>query len=242
MASNLAGKISANTLVYENLGRLFFSAGIVLICFLGIRIARESVDSQVRQHSNYLLIASTPVFELPPATPLPTLTPTPTPTATPPPLPAIRIAIPAIKVNSSIKEITPTEKTLASGEKMLVWEPLAFSVAHYNTSSNPGGGGNIVLSGHNNTQGEIFRNLNQLAPGDEIILYTEMDEFHYQVQSKALIPYLGAEAEANATLQTYSAPQPNEVVTIISCWPYATNASRIIIVAVPLFNGTTNGQ
>jgi sortase A len=226
--------------------------GVGLACFLGIRITRQEVDKQIADQPNYLIMASTPIFRLPPATPLPTLTqtplPTPTPTLTPTPTPtplpspAIRLSIPAINLNSSIKEVSPTEKTLANGEFRFVWEPVDFAVGHYDTSGNPGGGGNIVLTGHNNMAGEVFRYLNNLNPGDEVILFNEVSEFHYQVQQKSIIPYLGAEMEGDVQLQSLAGPKPTELVTLISCWPYATNANRIVVIAVPMFGGDQIGQ
>ncbi len=227
-------QVLTRSLIYESLGRLLISGGIALGCFLGLRLARKAVDSQIADRPSYLFIASTPVFELPPATPLPTLTPTPIPTATPPPLPAIRLSIPAINLNTGIKEMSPTEKILSSGESMFVWEPLAFAVGHYDSSGNPRGGNNIVLAGHNNTLGDIFRDLDQLNQGDEVILFTEDGEYHYQVWEKIIVPYLGAETEGDAKLQSLSAPQSSEMVTLLSCWPYFTNANRIAIIAVPL--------
>lgn len=225
--------------VFEVLGRLFFSTGVLIGGFLGLRLTREAVDGRIDQSSSTLLMASTPVFSLPAATPLPTLTSTPlptstpTPTPTPVPLPAIRISIPAIGLNSSIREIAPTVKTAADGSEIYVWEAVAYAVAHYDSSANPGQGGNIVFSGHNNYLGEVFRYLHDLVPGDEVILYTETGEFHYQVQSSQVIPYLGVEAEGDALLQSFAGPQPTEQVTLISCWPYATNANRIVVIAVP---------
>lgn len=228
------------SLTYKALGKLFVSAGIILGCSLGIRLIREAIDSQIARQPNYLIIASTPVFELPPATPIPTLTPTPVPTATPLPLPAIRLSIPAINLNTSVIEISPTEKISSNGEMRLVWETVTNAVAHYDTSGNPGGRENIVLAGHNNMQGEVFRYLNQLNPGDEVILFTESNELHYQVTQKFIIPYLGVEAEGDAKLQSFAAPQSTEMVTLISCWPYLTNANRIVIIAMPLFDGDKN--
>jgi len=211
--------------------------GLILGCFVGLRLARESMDEKIVRESPYLIIASTPIFDLPPATPLPTFTPTPIPTATPLPLPAIRLSIPAIRLNSNILEVTPAEKNSFGNLSNFVWEPVAYAVGHYDSSGNPGEGGNIVLAGHNNTLGEVFRNLDNLKPGDEIILFTDNEEFHYQVEGKYLIPYLGAEEEGNAQLRSYAAPQPTEMITLISCWPYATNSQRIVIRAVPIAGG-----
>jgi sortase A len=240
------------SVIYQILGRFLLSLGVGLACFLGIRITRQEVDKQIADQPNYLIMASTPVFKLPPATPLPTFTqtpvPTPTPTLTPTPTPtplpspAIRISIPAIKLNSSIKEVSPTEKILSNGEPRFIWDPVDFAVGHLDTSENPGGRGNIVLTGHNNMAGEVFRNLNDLNPGDEVILFNAVGEFHYQVQQKSIIPYLGSEMAGDAQLQSYASPQPSERVTLISCWPYATNANRIVVIAVPLLNGAALGN
>lgn len=221
-------------------GRLLFSVGAILASFMCIRLARTAVDGWVEQNTSYALIVTTPEFGLPPATPLPTVTPSPTSTAPPPALPAIRISIPAIDLNSSIREIEPTEKTLSDGAVQLSWEPLAYVVAHYNTSGNPGDGRNIVLTGHNNTTGSVFRRLDQLKLGDAVTLHTEAQTFEYEVQKKFIIPYLGAENDGDALLQAYAAPQTSEMVTLISCWPYATNAHRIVIIAVPPGDGESH--
>jgi LPXTG-site transpeptidase (sortase) family protein len=224
---------------YRTLGTSLLSAGIVLVCLLSSRFVREEVDAKVAQRTGYLCIASMPTFALPPATPIPTFTPTPTPlptpvpTATPVPSPAIRLLIPAIDLNISIQETSPIRRTSWTGAHRLIWAPVSFAVGHYNTSGYPGEGQNIVLAGHNNTQGAVFRRLDELMTGDEVILFTEDESFYYRVQEKTIIPYLWNEAEADERLQFYAAPKPTEMVTLISCWPYATNANRIVVIAVP---------
>lgn len=229
------------------MGRLLISTGAVLGCLLGLRFARESLDSQIADQSHYLRIDSTPAFQLPAATvlptqtltPMPTATPTstPSPTATPLPSPATRLSIPAIDLNTSVVESHPKRQ----GDGSFIWDAPNDAAGHYDSSGNPGGGRNIVFSGHNNTAGEVFRDLNELVPGDEIILLTDAGEFHYQVQQKLIIPYVGHEAEANIQIGALSAPQSSEVVTLISCWPYSSFNSRIVVVAVPLFGGGVNG-
>jgi LPXTG-site transpeptidase (sortase) family protein len=226
------------------------STGVVLSCLLSLRLARESLDAQIAQQPHYLRIDSTLTFPLPAATalptftstPLPTSTPTPTPTATPTPLPmpATRLSIPAIKLNTSVKESSPKLVKTSLGT-IYQWDPPASAAGHYETSGYPGGGRNIVFEGHNNTLGEVFRDLNKLSAGDEVILLTDSGEFHYQVQDKMIIPYVGHEAEADAQLQALTAPQNTEMVTLVSCWPYATYTSRIVVIAVPLPYGGTGG-
>lgn len=227
-------QVLTRPLVYRALGTCLLSAGIVLACALSSHIARESMEGQLAREPSYLLIASTPVFALPPATPLPTLTPTPVPTATPVPLPAIRVSIPTISLNQPIVEISPVAQRSWSGEDLWVWDVPAFAVGRHRTSGVPTQGTNIVLTGHNNMQGAVFRRLSELNVGDDILLFTADETFRYQVQEKSIVPYRGSEATAEAALQAYIAPSDTEQLTLISCWPYATNAHRIVVVAVPV--------
>lgn len=230
-------QVKSKSILFNFLGRFLLAIGIILGCLLSMRLTRQWIDAKIEQNNEYLVSASTPAFELPPATPLPTFTPTPTPTALPPPLPAIRISIPAINLNTSIEDVSPIETVSYGGEVSSSWASVAYAVGHFDTSGNPGGGRNIVLAGHNNTLGEVFRNLDQLELGDEVILFTEEKTFSYTIQKKYIIPFMTNEEEGNLQLQAYSAPQNSEMVTLISCWPYATNANRIILVAVPSHGG-----
>jgi sortase A len=229
--------------IYDFMGRLLISTGAVLGCLLGLRFARESLDSKIGDQLHYLRIDSTPAFGLPAATALSTQTLTPMPTATPTstptplPLPATRLSIPAIGLNTSVVESYPKQQADGS----FIWDPPNYAAGHYNSSGNPGDGRNIVFNGHNNMAGQVFRDLNKLAPGDEIILLTDAGEFHYQVQQKVIIPYVGHEADANLQIGAMSAPQSSEMVTLISCWPYYTFTSRIVVVAVPLLGGGVHG-
>ena len=233
--------------IYDFAGRLLISTGVVLGSLLGLRFARESLDSQIAEQPHYLRIDSTPAFQLPPATalptqtltPMPTATPTstPSPTATPLPLPTTRLSIPAIGLNTSVVESYPKQQRGGT----YIWDPPNYAAGHYNSSGNPGGGRNIVFQGHNNMAGEVFRDLNKLSPGDEIILLTDAGEFHYQVQQKVIIPYVGHEVEADLQIGALSAPQSSEVVTLISCWPYSTFTNRIVVVAVPASGGGAHG-
>lgn len=231
---DMARRLLSRPIAYGVVGSLLLSTGIILGSIIIIRLARASIDAQIEMHTSYLIIAVTPDLQMPPATPLPTFTPSPMPTLPPPALPAIRLMIPKIGLNVGIEEISPVEHISFNGEKYLSWDPVPYVASHYSTSGAPGEGRNIVFTGHNNMDGEVFRYLDQLTPGEEVILSTLQSQFHYQVEKKFIIPYLGAEEEGNAMLQVYSEPQTSEMVTLISCWPYATNAHRIVIIAVPI--------
>lgn len=233
---DLDRKITSRSLIYGILGRLLLSVGFILGCLVSLRLLRGEIDHRIENRFNFLLIGSTPVVTFPPATPPPTLTPAPSPTATPLPLPVIRLSIPSIGLNSVVEEVFPIETYSSNGEIVSVWDAETVAVGHYDTSGNPGEGRNIVLSGHNNMLGEVFRDLNYVSLGDEIILFTEDRAFYYHVQKKYIIPFLGEEEEGSEQLRSFAAPQSTEMVTLISCWPYATNANRIIIIAVPFIS------
>jgi sortase A len=250
-------QVMTQMLAVQWVGRFLYSTGVVLVLLLGLRLVREEMDRRVLMNSTYLLVPQTPVFHLPATTPLPSATPTPPPSSTPPPtatststplptltplpFPAIRISIPAIRLNSSITEVSPTRKVVLEPENY-VWEVPSNVAGHLDTSGRPGEGTNIVLIGHNNMSGKVFRYLDKLKLGDEIILVTEAAEFHYEVQKELYIPYLGMETEGEAALRAYTVPSSSETLTLISCWPYATNANRIVIIAVPLAEGSANGE
>jgi sortase A len=87
---------------------------------------------------------------------------------------------------------------------------------------NPGQKGNLVLSAHNDIYGEIFRDLDQLKAGDEIIIYTNQRSYVYTVRETQIVKPDQVEVMA----QTRDA-----VVTLISCYPYMVDKQRIVVIA-----------
>jgi len=129
------------------------------------------------------------------------------PIPTPAPQHGTRIQIPAIGVDAPI----------VHGDD---WEQLKKGVAHRADTANPGQIGNIVLSGHNDVFGEIFRYLEELKPGDKIILYTSKRSFTYIVSGWELV---------EPTQVEVMDPTINATITLISCHPYLVDNHRIIV-------------
>jgi sortase A len=147
-------------------------------------------------------------------------------------MPAVRIIIPKIGVNEKIVEIGL--KKVGSGEDTrYVWDTAKYAVGHRVNSAHLGQPGNIVLSGHNNAYGEVFRLLDRLESGDVIYLYTLDEEFAYTVEKTDLVLALGATTKDKAKHARYTARTPDETLTLTSCWPYATYTHRIYVVAKP---------
>lgn len=138
---------------------------------------------------------------------------------TPSPEGPIRIRIPAIKVDSVV----------VAGDDP---EALKQGVGQLIGSANPGQPGNMVLSGHNDVYGEVFRYLDQLKPGDPIIVQTRTREYTYIVQPQ------NSDGQVKGHIIVY----PSDVwvlegrpelrqLTLISCWPYRVDDRRVIIFA-----------
>jgi len=131
------------------------------------------------------------------------------PIPTPGPETAHRIQIPAIGVDASIVQ----------GDG---WEQLKKGVGQHIGTANPGETGNIVLSAHNDIFGEIFRYLENLQPGDEIILHTQQRVYTYVIFNTEVV-----EPTAVEFLNTTAKP----TTTLISCYPYLVDDQRIVVQA-----------
>ena len=131
----------------------------------------------------------------------------------PPPPPsadqAIRIEIPALNVDAPVVQ----------GDG---WDQLKKGVAQHIGSANPGEDGNVVLSAHNDVYGELFRYLDRLQPGDQVILYTQQRQFTYAVDRTAIV---------KPTQVEVMAPTSDPTVSLISCYPYLVDSERIVVFA-----------
>ncbi len=131
------------------------------------------------------------------------------PIPTPAPDQAIRLQIPSIEIDAPIVQ----------GDG---WEQLKKGVGQNVGSANPGQSGNVILSAHNDVYGEIFRYLDKLAPGDQIVLYTQQRQYVYVVDRTALVEPTAVEVMASTGSPT---------VTLISCYPYLVDKQRIVVFA-----------
>ena len=129
----------------------------------------------------------------------------PVPTAAPDQ--AIRIQIPSIEIDAPVVQ----------GDG---WEQLKKGVGQNIGSANPGQNGNVVLSAHNDVYGELFRYLDKLQPGDQVVIYTQQRQYTYVVDRTALVEPTAVEVMASTGSPT---------VTLISCFPYLVNDQRIVV-------------
>lgn len=131
----------------------------------------------------------------------------PVPTSSP--QQAIRIQIPSINVDAPVVQ----------GDG---WEQLKKGVGQHIGTADPGQIGNLVLTAHDDVFGEIFRYLDQLKKGDQIVVYTTIRAYTYVVTGSQVV---------EPTRVDIMNPTDTPTLTLISCYPYRVDNKRIIVTA-----------
>ena len=132
---------------------------------------------------------------------------TPVPISAPAPAHATRLQIPALNVDAPVRHGTD-------------WEQLKLGVGHYVGTANPGERGNLVLAAHNDVYGELFRHLDQLKRGDEVIAYAGQQRYRYVITESRIV---------KPTQVEVMLPTNEPTLTLISCYPYLIDTERIIV-------------
>lgn len=102
---------------------------------------------------------------------------------------------------------------------------------HYIGTPFPGQRGNVGIAGHRTTYGAPFNRIDELQPGDEIILSTSQGSFTYKV-----IPAPGSTNQAWYTVSPSQVEVLHDMgddrVTLTACHPKYSAKQRIIVHAV----------
>jgi len=169
----------------------------------------------------------------PPPRPTPTSAPTAVPLAIAIPLAAVpptELHIPSIDLVAPIVPVGWREADVAGN---VVWDDPGAAVGWVDSSALPGAKSNVVLAGHHNIHGEVFRDLVDVAIGDPVVLHAGEQSYRYVVRERFIIPekYVSeAQREQNAL---WIAPTIDERLTMITCWPFRDNTHRLIVIAMP---------
>lgn len=140
----------------------------------------------------------------------------------------VAISIPSIDVNAPI--VTLPIRDLPHGR---TWDTsgLSMAVGYMEHTAWFGQGGNVVLGGHSELgrgQADIFYHLDQVAVGDEIIIYLDGSERRYVVASVFSV-------DQNDV--SIVRPTPHEQLTIMTCdlesFDSGNYNNRVVVVAYP---------
>jgi sortase A len=163
-------------------------------------------------------------------------TPTPTPVSGPPD----RIVISSIELDAPVVPIG-WYVVEEGGQSYMIWEVADNAVSWHKTSAFPGHGGNVVLNGHHNIRGEVFRYLVDVAVGDRVRVYVGEEVYHYMVEQKMILKEKGEPLEVRWQNASWIQPTQSERLTMVTCWPYTSNTHRLVVTALPAPPPPTGG-
>jgi LPXTG-site transpeptidase (sortase) family protein len=172
-----------------------------------------------------------PTAPLPPPEP-----PTPAPTAQPTLMlyPPNRIIIPSIAVDATVVPVGLEIKDV-DGTPQPIWTVPDPSLAGWHeTSALLGMPGNTVINGHNWPRDAAFQNLHTVQPGEQIVLFSDLISFTYEITEVVVLPEGGQPLEVQQANTRYIQPTDDERVTLVTCHPYGSTRERLIVIARPI--------
>lgn len=145
-----------------------------------------------------------------------------------------RIALPSIGVETDVVKVGWDAVALTNGQTASRWQVADFAAGWHKNSAVPGEPGNVVLSGHNNIRGAVFRKLYQLQPGDTATVWAGGQAFDYRVEEVMILEEEGAPLKQRRENARWIQPFDDERLTLVSCWPETSNSHRVVVVAKPV--------
>ncbi|MBK8049345.1 MAG: sortase [Anaerolineales bacterium] len=142
-----------------------------------------------------------------------------------------RLLIPSIGVDTPVVELGWSTKKNAAGAVFSEWDVAEYAAGWHKNSSIPGENGNVVMSGHNNILGSVFRELDQLKRGDQISVVAGDAEFAYAVEEVLIVPEKYASQKQRRDNARYIESTDDTRLTLVSCWPRDDNTHRIVVIA-----------
>jgi sortase A len=146
--------------------------------------------------------------------------------------PITRLVAPGIGLNTPVIDVG-WQRVERDGAIRNVWQVADYAAGWHINSSKPGQQGNIVLSGHHNVSGQVFRYLVDLVTGDLITVYQGDEPHYYTVVDKVILKEKGEPPEVRQENAKWIGPINEERLTLVSCWPFHSNTHRLVVVAKP---------
>ncbi|RME82321.1 MAG: sortase [Caldilineae bacterium] len=117
------------------------------------------------------------------------------------------------------------------------WEVVDYAAGHHINTAYPGEAGNMVLSGHNNIGGSVFRPVSVIGePGvdfglnDEMIVIDRLGRrFTYRVNGWRRLKEKNASIGKRIENAEWMAPTEHAQLTLVTCWPPNSNTHRVIV-------------
>lgn len=209
-------------------------SAVVLVAAASVMVARSATPTAEATLDTPTLVGESGEALLPTApstsSSVPVAVPAPPPPAPPAPQPA---AAPRTTPAAPPRDERAATPIVRVGEIRIpriglvhaVYEGVTLTVidqgpGHWPGSAMPGQLGNTVFAGHRTTKSKPFRNIDQLVPGDEMILTTAEGTFTYQMTRQEIV------APKDVWIVD---PTPDATMTIFACHPPGSARQRIVV-------------
>lgn len=166
----------------------------------------------------------------------------------------VRLTIPDLKIDVPVVEMGWRVVQTADGPRS-DWVIPKNEAGHHINSALLGDEGNVVISGHNNIYGEVFKPISfawdnasrvqvdsftdqsDILNGRTVELFDAAgQEFKYTIAAFYRLKDTSVSAEQRIANGRFMEPTDQAQVTIITCWPPTSNTHRLVVVAVPVTN------
>ncbi len=144
------------------------------------------------------------------------------------------LAIPAIGLDAPIVPTLQRSVTVGETDYYQWLAPDEAASGWHTNSARLGEHGNLVLNGHHNVFGEVFRDLENLNAGDRILVSGAGVIVAYEVTNVMIIPERNQPVAQRIENARWIEPSVDDRLTLITCWPYESNTHRLIVVARPV--------
>ena len=166
----------------------------------------------------------------------------------------MRLVIPDLKMDVPVVEMGWRVVQTADGPRS-DWVIPKNEAGHHINSALLGDEDNLVLSGHNNIFGEVFKPISfawdnaarvqvdnftdqsDILNGRTVELFDAAGrEFKYTISAFYRLKDTGVSTQQRIANARFMEPTDRAQVTIITCWPPTSNTHRLVVVAVPATN------
>ncbi len=207
-------------------GEVLITLGVVALLFVGYQvfwtnIAADAAASSLSDHLRSEWSASPTATAGPPSAPVGSATPPAT-------IPAGAFAImriPRLAADWQEPVLEPQGSTISLDD-------LAQGVVHYKQTAAPGEIGNFAVAGHRQTHGQPFRHLEQLRPGDQVIVETRTAVYTYVIDNdpnSAAATVLPNDVWVLDPVPGKPGAKPTQaIITLTTCTPWWTSTYRMI--------------
>ena len=191
-----------------------------------------------------------------PASTVAAAAPPPAAAAPPPAAPAspvepVRLAIPDLQMDAPVVPMG-WEVIQTNAGPVSQWVIPRNEAGHHINSAGLGESGNLVISGHNNIYGQVFRPISLAWDNDTRVRVDDFTDrsdilngralelfdaqgkkYSYTITEFYRLKDTGVSQAQRIANGRYILPTEDERVTLVTCWPPTNNTHRLIVIAEP---------